>query len=72
MILAIDAVGAKHSGAASVLRATVHAALRSPGIDRLVVLSSPREVRNFDFPADPRLLELPQPQAEGGDVARAH
>lgn len=63
--LAIDAVGAKHSGAATVLEALVAAALRRSWA-QLVVFCSPRRVRQFSLPVDSRLTEFEVAVAERG------
>lgn len=70
MILAIDGVGAKHSGAATVLRSVVEAALRSEEAGQILVFCSPRALRNFDLPRSDRLTEIEVPKGETGPVGR--
>jgi len=64
VILAIDALGAKYGGAATVASAVVRAALGSGDVERVVVYASPRSQRRFEFPEDPRLLVRDCPLAE--------
>jgi glycosyltransferase involved in cell wall biosynthesis len=68
--LAIDGVGAKHSGAAVVLQELVTAALRNPRIERLVVFTSPRSMCNFDLSGDGRLQQIEIARAERGPLSR--
>jgi glycosyltransferase involved in cell wall biosynthesis len=68
--IAIDAVGAKHSGAATVLLAVVRAALAWPGLERLVVFCSPRNMRRFGLPVHPQIEEIEVPLAEWGPAGR--
>lgn len=53
--LAIDGIGAKHGGAATVLLGLVQAALTHPDIDKVSVFCSPAGLRLFDFPEHPAL-----------------
>jgi glycosyltransferase involved in cell wall biosynthesis len=64
--LAIDAVGAKHGGGATVLKALIASALSSREIGTVVVFCSPRGVRAFDFPEDGRLTVVDIQEAESG------
>lgn len=68
--LAIDAVGAKHSGAATVLRAVVASAIHHGKISRIVVFCSPRSMRDFDLPSNPRLEVVDVAAGEGGLLRR--
>lgn len=70
MILAIDAVGAKHGGAASVLLELVQAALNCPEPERVVVFCSPRRMRRFELPRTDRLREVEVEVGEAGPVGR--
>jgi glycosyltransferase involved in cell wall biosynthesis len=72
MIIAIDAVGAKYGGAATVLKAVVMSALSCPDLDRIVVYTSPREKRFFNLPTSSRLVEVEVPYAEKGALGRLH
>jgi hypothetical protein len=64
--LAIDAVGAKHSGAATILVAVVEAALRCVEAERIVVYASVRPTRKFELPVSPNLRVVDVPEAESG------
>ena len=55
MHLAIDAVGAKHGGAATVACAVVDAALASWRVSRLTIFCSEAAIRRFRFPDDERV-----------------
>lgn len=68
--LAIEAVGAKHGGAAVVLGDVLRAAIRCGDIERITVFCSPRGVRKFEMPHCPKLFEVPQPQAEASRLSR--
>ncbi len=70
MNLAIDGVGAKHSGAATVLLSVVRAALEVSAVERVTVFTSPRSCRNFDLPGDERVRSLEIAWAERGMSAR--
>lgn len=72
LVLGLDAVGAKYGGAATVALGAARAALDSERVRQLVVWSSPREQRRFDFPDDDRLLEIEQGSAETSGAARVH
>ena len=62
--LAIDAVGAKHSGAAQVALAIVEAAGRSPRVARTIAFVSPPDVSEVPWPVRPSLISVPIPSAE--------
>lgn len=68
--LAIDGVGAKFGGAATVLLGVVQAALNHPGLDRVTVFCSPRELRRFEFPYDPSLELIDRPTVDRSAAAR--
>src|SRR5690554_1286880 len=53
--LAIDGIGAKHGGAATVLRGLVEAALTHPGLEKITVFCSPAGLRRFELPEHPAL-----------------
>jgi glycosyltransferase involved in cell wall biosynthesis len=53
--LAIDAVGAKHGGAAVVALLVVQAALRHPDVRKITLFGSSARLRRFSWPSDPRL-----------------
>lgn len=68
--LALDAVGAKHSGAATVLLGIIEATLRHPRVSHAFVFCSPPELRSFELPAHPRLTAVNVAWAEFGPLAR--
>ena len=68
--LAFDAVGAKHSGAATVLQALVVAAMRSADVRRVTVFCSPAAHRGFELPANDRLDVVDAPLGERGPAGR--
>jgi glycosyltransferase involved in cell wall biosynthesis len=55
-----------------VLGDVLRAAIRCEHIDRTTVFCSPRNVRRFDMPHDPNLLEVPRPYAEASALGRFH
>lgn len=55
-----------------VLGDVLRAALRCRDIDRITVFCSPRDVRRFDMPDAPNLLEVPRPYAESSALGRFH
>jgi hypothetical protein len=57
--LAIDAVGARHGGAAVVLESVVKAALENGKVKKLTVFSPPKGERQFSFPVSSQLSEEP-------------
>lgn len=69
--IAIDAVGAKHSGAATVLQAVVGAALENQAVGRLTVFCSSAARRAFSLPDDEKLLVVDVPLGERGIAGRA-
>ena len=62
--LAIDAVGIKHSGGATVLLDLLAAALTDDRVSKITVFSSPRSTRGFDLAISEKLGEVEQPLAE--------
>jgi glycosyltransferase involved in cell wall biosynthesis len=70
--LAVEAVGAKHGGAAVVLGDVLRAAIRSEDIERITFFCSPPGLRKFDMPHSPKLFEVPRPDAEGSALGRLH
>jgi len=70
--LAIDAVGAKHGGAATVACAVVDAALACTRVSRVTIFCSPTSLRRFRFPDDDR-VSVVEPgswtESAGGRVA---
>jgi glycosyltransferase involved in cell wall biosynthesis len=56
--LAIDGVGARFGGAATVLQDVVKAALRCDGIHSVTVFTSPSREMHFELPGVPRLQEI--------------
>lgn len=69
--LAIDAVGAKHSGAATVLNAIVDAAVRHPDVCRVTAFCSPASQRTFRLPGHDKLESVDVPLGERGPTGRA-
>lgn len=70
MHLAVDAIGIKHSGGATVLLDFLRAALDDPRISQVTVFCSPRAVRRFDLPPSPKLRSVERPLAERSYLAR--
>lgn len=68
--LAIDGVGAKFGGAATVLQELVNAALDHPQLDRISVFCSPQKRRLFHFPYHPSLQVLERPTVDRNRAAR--
>src|SRR5690349_10849591 len=68
--IAIDGVGAKHSGAATVLLAVVDAALSHSGVRDVTVFCSPQRMRSFVLPNSSRLHEVQVRWGEAGPIAR--
>ena len=63
MRLAIDAVGNQSGGGATVLLDLLREAECHARTERVVVFTSPRQYRTFDFPQSARINEIPQPRA---------
>jgi glycosyltransferase involved in cell wall biosynthesis len=68
--LAVDAVGIKHSGGATVLQDFIRAALADERLARLTVFTSPRVLRNFSLPDSEKLVEVSVPAAERSRLYR--
>jgi glycosyltransferase involved in cell wall biosynthesis len=64
LTLAVDAVGNKFGGGATVLMEIVEAALASDAISRIVLFASPTNKRRFAFPDDTRLRVIDMSLAE--------
>jgi len=72
MHIAIDAVGFKHSGAATVLLDFLNAAVDDPRVTRITVFCSPQRVREFSFPDEPKIHVFEQPRAERSYLYRIY
>lgn len=70
MHLAIDAVGVKHSGGATVLLDLLDAALGDERVSQLTLFCSPRPARRFQLPRSDRLIASEQPFAERNRLYR--
>ena len=70
MHVAVDALGIKHSGGATILLDFLHAALDDPRVSLVTVFCSPRAVRRFDLPLSPKLHSVEHPLAEHSYLAR--
>ena len=68
--LAIDAVGTKYGGGATVLLAFVEAALELEALSALTLWASPRADRQFQLPTDSRLLVVSAPRLESSPLLR--
>lgn len=64
MHLAIDAVGNKKAGVATVLLDTLRAVEENPDVQRVTLFTSPRAVREYDLPPSEKVEEQPQRFAE--------
>ncbi len=62
--LAIDAVGIKHSGGATVLRDFLAAAIDDARFRKITIFCSPRRARNFDLPDSAKIAEIEVPKDE--------
>lgn len=71
MRIAIDVVGAKETGGAVVAQAVTAAMLAEPRIEIATVFCSPRAVRAFALPEDPRLRQVEVALGERGRLGRA-
>ncbi|MFN2453697.1 MAG: glycosyltransferase [Pyrinomonadaceae bacterium] len=70
MHLAVDALGIRHSGGASVLQAFLLAAVNDARIDRLTIFCSPGSERDFAFPASRKINACEQPLADRSRLYR--
>ena len=68
--LAMEALGIKHGGGATVLKDLLVEALSAPRFSKVSVFCSPRSVRTFEFPVSPLLNEIEVPQAEFSRFSR--
>src|SRR4051794_3831106 len=62
--LAIEALGIKHSGGATVLADLISAAVSDDRFSKVSIFCSPRSSRAFEFPASAKICELDCPIAE--------
>src|SRR5690349_21785493 len=69
--IAVDAVGIKHSGGATVLQDFLIAALNNERLARITVFTSPRCLRNFSLPESEKIAEVAVPTAERNYLWRA-
>lgn len=70
MHIAVDAMGIKHSGGATVLLDFLNAAVTDNRISRISVFCSPRAKRDFDLANLPKVREYEQPDAESSYLLR--
>lgn len=70
MILGINAIGTRHSGAATVLLDFLRGVLVQEEIDRVVVFATRRNDRQFDFPTSDRLAVIDCPPITNHPIAR--
>lgn len=70
--LAVDAVGAKSGGAATVLLDFLAAAIGDVRLDKVSVFTSPRKLRRFDIPKHPKIAEIEIPNVDKSPVNRIH
>lgn len=68
--LAIEALGVKHGGGATVLKDLLAAALADPRCEEVHVFCSPRGARTFDLPASKKILARECAFAEGSKLYR--
>ena len=68
--LAIDAVGAKHGGAATVMIDVLNAAIGDPRVARITLFCSPSEKRMFKIPSSAKLIEVPKPWIDKSKIFR--
>ncbi len=68
--LAIECVGTKHSGGATVLRDLLPVLAADSRFSRIVVYTSPRTSRSFDLPSSDRMEERERPREERSYLAR--
>jgi len=70
MKMAVDALGIKHSGGATVLQDFLMAAIHDDRLAQITVFCSPRVSRNFDLPDSPKITEIELPNAESSRISR--
>jgi glycosyltransferase involved in cell wall biosynthesis len=68
--LAIEALGVKHGGGATVLCDLLISAVSDVRFERIYVFCSPRKSRQFSFPSSDRIVEVECPFAEGNKLFR--
>ena len=61
MHLAIDAIGAKHSGSATVLTDILNSVIEDPRVSKITIFCSPSHRRLFELPTSEKLIEAPRP-----------
>lgn len=64
MHIALDAMGVKHSGGATVLLDFIQVVLNDPRVERLSVFCTPEAKRRFALPVAPKIHAYEQPLAE--------
>lgn len=70
MHLAIDAVGAKFGGTATVLLDLLNAAIINSRVKQITVFTSPREFRRFDLPTHAKLTEIEVARVDRSRIER--
>src|SRR2546425_46337 len=70
MHLAVDAVGVKHGGGATVLTDLLQAAIDDTRFERVTVFCSPRKTRMVEIAASEKIIECEQAVAESGAISR--
>ena len=68
--LAVDSIGIKCSGTATVLQDFLAAAIADPRLSRITLFCSPRSTRDFDIPRSGKIVEVEEPLAEKSYVYR--
>ncbi|MGC8604543.1 MAG: glycosyltransferase [Desulfomonilaceae bacterium] len=68
--LAIDAIGVKHGGTASVLIDILNAVVEDPRVSKITLFCSPREKRHFKIPNSDKLIEAPKPWVDSNYLLR--
>lgn len=68
--LAVEAVGIKYGGGATVLADLLSAAVCDPRFSRISVFCSPRSTRRFNLPASAKITEIECPLAERSRLYR--
>src|SRR5688572_8480168 len=70
MHLAVDAVGVKHSGGATVLLDFLDAAIADERVSAITLFCSPKATRAFDLPRSEKVVEREQVRAERNRLYR--
>ncbi len=68
--IAVDALGAKQSGSATVLLDVLNALVEHDRVGRVTLYSAPPEDRKFSLPLSTKLIDSPQPAYEASIVRR--